>query len=236
MAKASIPEGITPDDIRELLKRLRPEERRLLLNELSQMSDMSRVIPGGITLDHYLDIRKLLLSVLRELKDLRGASARQVVLRLNETGKEEAAPVFVGWVEDSERIKTRLAGNSPEPGLLRFGDTSPSTTYERCFYNGGDLFERDWMISRHFEERKGNELCLSQKAGVSYLRVIGVVVSERGERRCVGLLGAGFSKKPDSPTLAEVDGILERWAHSEDRELVPYLKMTFVLGGRILQS
>jgi hypothetical protein len=56
-------------------------------------------------------------------------------------------------------------------------------------------------------------------------------VREADRRRRVGVLGVGFSKKPDD--LEDVDEALRRWAQSEDRELVPYLKKNFELGGRV---
>jgi hypothetical protein len=155
----------------------------------------------------------------------------QVVARLNETGKEEPAPVFIGWVENFSRARARLVRNDPHPALLRAGDTDSSTTYERCFRDGS--IERDWTRPEHVQERKSIELCLSQKTGVNYLRVIRIQVKEENTPcRGVGVLGAGFSTKPAD--LGKVDEILRTWAQSEDRELVPYLMKNFELGGRAL--
>ena len=211
----------------EAFQSLPPERRKFLLDMLGQMPESGRAkIPGEITLDHSKRISEFLMEVLK------ATNAMQVVARLNETGKEYPAPVFVGWVEDSSRARTRLRMNEPAPSLLRAGDTEPSTTYDLCFCNDSDRpIERNWLIPDHVHQRKANELCLSQKSGVNYLRVIPIVVREADRRRRVGVLGAGFSKKPDD--LDYVDEALRRWAQSEDRELVPYLQKNFELGGRV---
>jgi hypothetical protein len=179
-------------------------------------------IPGEITLAHYTETNKILLDVLNE------TNAMQVVARLNETGRKEPAPVFIGWVENDMRTRLRLSRNDPAPALLRAGDTASSNTYEKCFYNGN--FERDWTKPEHVQERRSNELCLSQKAGVNYLQVIRIEVADDNNHRLgVGVLGVGFSTKPEDPS--KVDAILRKWAHTDNRELVPYLVRNFALGG-----
>ena len=196
-----------------------------LLNRLNQAAKTSRArIPGEISIAHYAEINKLLLDVLSE------TSAMQVVARLNETGKEEPAPVFVGWVESAARMRARLEKNDSAPALLRAGDRASSTTYERCFYEGS--IERDWMKPEHVQERKIVELCLSQKSGVNYLRVFRIEVRDGNTCWGVGVLGAGFSTRPDDG--GKVDEILRAWAQSGNRPLVPYLTKHFELGGRVL--
>jgi hypothetical protein len=210
----------------EAFRSLSPQAKQDLLNQLCQLPEKTRArIPGEISLAHYADVNRLLLDLLDEL------NAMQVVARLNETAKEEPAPVFIGWVENTLRQRTRLEKNDPHPALLRAGDTDSSTTYERCYREG--IVERDWMKPEHVQERRSNELCLSQKTGVNYLRVIRIEVREDGQpRRGVGVLGAGFRQKPDD--LAKIDDILRTWAQSDSRELVPYLTKSFALGGRLL--
>jgi hypothetical protein len=218
----------TAKNVQDVLEKLPLDDLKVLLDIADQLHGTVKAkIPGGITLDHYKRISEFLVEV-RKVID-----AMQVVARVNETDKEEPAPVFVGWVEDSARARIRLNSNDPAPGLLRAGDTEPSTTYELCFLNkSGRPLERDWTIPEHVYQRRANELCLSQKTGVNYLRVMPIVVSEHGRRRCVGVLGAGFSQRPDN--MDEVDEALRAWAQSEERDLVPYLKKTFQLGGRFL--
>jgi hypothetical protein len=213
-------------DVLEAFKNLPPDRQKILLEILSQSLEETKAkIPGEITLAHYGEINKLLLDVLNE------THAMQVVARLNETGKEEPAPVFIGWVENAARARARLAQNDSAPGLLRAGDTASSTTYEKCFHNGS--IERDWLNPEHVQERKLVELCLSQKSGVNYLRVIRIEVTEGNTRRGVGVLGAGFPMRPDD--CGKVDEILKAWAQSDRRELVPYLMKNFELGGRVLE-
>jgi hypothetical protein len=192
---------------------------------LPNQSQKKARIPGEISLVHYTRINEFLLKVLRE------ANAMQVVARLNATGVEEPAPVFVGWVESTDRARTRLQSNDCHPTLLRAGDTEPSTTYEMCFRNGS--IERDWMDPSHVQQRKSNELRLSQKAGVNYLVVIRIEVDEKGKRRRgVGVLGAGFGKEPDNRD--KIKALLRSWGQSEKHALVPYLKRNFELGGPVL--
>jgi hypothetical protein len=199
--------------------------KRGLLDRLNQAAKTSRArIPGEISIAHYAEINQLLLDVLSE------TSAMQVVARLNETGKEEPAPVFVGWVENAARTRARLEKNDSAPALLRAGDRASSTTYERCFCEGS--IERDWMKPEHVQERKIVELCLSQKSGVNYLRVFRIEVRDGNTCRGVGVLGAGFSTRPDDG--GKVDEILRAWAQTDKRQLVPYLRENFELGGRVL--
>jgi hypothetical protein len=210
----------------QALESLPAQAKRGLLDRLNQAAKTSRArIPGEISIAHYAEINQLLLDVLSE------TGAMQVVARLNETDKEEPAPVFVGWVENDERALARVQKNDSHPTLLRAGDTDPSTTYERCFLKGS--IERNWMDPSHVQERKRNELCLSQKTGVNYLLVIRIEVQENEkQRRGVGVLGAGFKTEPADP--ANVRGILRSWAQSEKHALVPYLRRNFELGGPVL--
>ena len=213
-------------DVLEGFRRLPQGSQKTLLELLRQMPEKTKArIPGEISLAHYTETNKILLDVLNE------TNAMQVVARLNETGREEPAPVFIGWVENPARTRLRLGRNDPAPALLRAGDTASSTTYEKCFYNGN--VERDWTKPEHVQERRSNELCLSQKAGVNYLRIFRIeVADENKRRRGVGVLGVGFSTKPEQ--LDRVDEVLRIWAQSDRRELVPYLVRNFELGGRVL--
>ena len=123
--------------------------------------------------------------------------------------------------------------NDSHPALLRAGDTDPSTSYELCFRHGS--IERDWKNLGHVQERKSNELCLSQKTGVNYLRIMRIEVHQDGKQpRGVGVLGAGFEARPDD--CGKVDEILRRWAQSDKSEFVDYLEEHFQLGGPILKS
>jgi len=210
----------------QAIESLPAQVKQGVLERLNQAGKTSRArIPGEISIAHYAEINQLLLDVLTE------TSAMQVVARLNETGKEEPAPVFVGWVESAIRARARLRRNDPAPALLRAGDTESSTTYEKCFCDGS--VERDWANPSHVQERRSNELCLSQKTGVNYLLVIRIEVHEDGKQsRGVGVLGAGFDTRPNDG--GKVDEILRTWAQSDNRQLVPYLTKNFELGGRVL--
>ena len=85
----------------EAFRSLSPQAKQDLLNQLCQLPEKTRArIPGEISLAHYADVNRLLLDLLDEL------NAMQVVARLNETAKEEPAPVFIGWVENTLRQRT----------------------------------------------------------------------------------------------------------------------------------
>ena len=62
-------------------------------------------IPAGITPEMFLEVRTQLLKVLKDLEGLKGA---WVTTRLNETGRKDPSPIFVGWVEHKDLVAKRV--------------------------------------------------------------------------------------------------------------------------------
>ena len=147
-------------------------------------------IPAGVTPDHFMDIRKMLLRVLKE------TGAKRVNMRLNESGKEEPSPVFIGCVEDDDMARKRVAMNEPDTGLFRFGDKEHAVVYNECVSAGrrGRMTERDWKSQ--LAEKSPNAKFLGPRLGAMHQKFVGITVDNGRGYRCVGTLTAGFSRKP----------------------------------------
>lgn len=191
---------------------------------------MLKKIPG-LSNDDYFGFRDILKDFLGALHDLK-IPAKQIVLRLNQTGETQAAPVFVGYVLDHDLVIQDQERNFPDPGLHRFGDTVRSYMYEDCLNRflrrEVDLFvERDWKVD--FNRRLPEEKAQSATRGVNYLLITGIIVDDDSERQCVGVLGVGFLNKPDHK--ASIDETKKRINEWIDPHLVTYLKDRYQLGG-----
>jgi hypothetical protein len=165
-------------------------------------------IPAGITPEIFIEVRTQLLKVLKDLEGMKGA---WVTTRLNETGRKDPSPVFVGWVEHKDLITKRVQRNEPDPGLFRFGDDHYSKIYEECLANPGSVRRRDWNVDK--PELTGKTLDI--KAGVMHRRSIAV----KANGGYVGTLNAGFFADPGD----KADGVMTRWAQNSGSELVKYL-------------
>ena len=170
-------------------------------------------IPAGITPEIFLEVRNILLKV---LKDLDGAKGMWVTTRLNETGRKDPSPLFVGWVQHRDLIAKRVQNNEPDPGLFRFGDDHYSQLYEDCLQNPGSVRKRDWNV----DEREHSGKTLDIKAGLMHRRSIAVKLNGG----YVGTLNAGFFADPGD----KVNAVMTQWAQNPNSELVKYLQDNFL--------
>lgn len=182
-------------------------------------------IPAGVTPDHFMDIRKMLLRVLKE------TGAKRVNMRLNESGKEEPSPVFIGCVEDEDMARKRVAMNEPDTGLFRFGDKEHAVVYNECVSAGrrGRMTERDWKSQ--LAEKSPNAKFLGPRLGAMHQKFVGITVGNGKGYRCVGTLTAGFSRKPGASAGPTARRVMRKWAQSPRSELVQYLRKHLLLGG-----
>lgn len=165
-------------------------------------------VPAGITPEIFLEVRNLLVKVLKDLDGVKGA---WVTTRLNETGRKDPSPVFVGWVEHQDLIGKRLQRNEPDPGLFRFGDDHYSKIYEECLENPSSVRKRDWHSDRPEHTGKAFDV----KWGVMHRRSIAV----KANGGYVGTLNAGFFSDPGN----KADKAMTQWAQDPGSELVRYL-------------
>lgn len=183
-------------------------------------------IPGGMTPEHFMEIRRHLHEVLRDIETVTGAEPKWVSCRLNETGRGDPSPFFVGWVENDALQRTRVGKNLPDPGLFRFGDNIHSQLYAECLQAKGALVRRDWSTQRAEVFCKNLYL---PNVGVFDVDVekYRVSVAVKVNNRCVGTLNTGLSKNPGT----SADGKMAYWAQDSKSPLVQYLKKEFELGG-----
>jgi hypothetical protein len=175
-------------------------------------------IPGGITPEHFLDIRKYLSDILEK------TGAMVVNMRLNETGEICPAPVFVGWVESQDLAKKRASANRPDPGLFRFADTIRSKEYTETVLARGAIRERDWRVQ--ISQKSSDQKKDLPASGVIYQKFIGIMV----DQRCVGALNLGFSRKPDNKVLQNAENVMKFYAKNPRSELITFLNNNFKLG------
>lgn len=191
---------------------------------------MAKKIPAGITPEDFMKTRDLLNGVLEALNKAaaNGGGPLWVSCRLNETGRNDPSPFFVGWVEDKETRDQRVLRNDPDPGLYRFGDDYYSQIYEECVRKPGVIVAID-EVAQKIVGQKGQmhwisgAKSLSLKAEAKHRRSIAIQV----DNRCVGTLNAGFSDDPGT----SVNKTMESWAQDSKSQLVQYLKKEFELGG-----
>jgi hypothetical protein len=185
-------------------------------------------IPGGITVENFVDVRNYLLQILSELKAA-STGAWRVVTRLNNSDSSEPAPYFVGIVEDNNLVKTRTARNEPDAGLFRFGDDNPSKVYNETVSNPtGKMIQRNWK-SKDYEEKSGNAKALGHEVGCDHQRFIAIRVPVAGgKHQHVGTITVGFKNNPASP---RVQAIMKKWAQHPNSEFVKYLRANFSLNG-----
>lgn len=176
-------------------------------------------IPFARNSSHFVHIHNNLVAVLTEVRDVQNLSAKVlwVSCRLNRSNQQDS-PVFVGWVEDSDAINTRVRRRHPfAPVELRFGDTHPSQLYSECLRAPlGHVVPRCWRTDRAD--------ATSQRLGESFYdeshrRSVPIKVKEL----YVGTLNVAFSGDPDA-ARDDIKKILIRWAQAEDSPLVMYIR------------
>lgn len=179
-------------------------------------------IPGGITPEQFMEIRKHLLKILENSR------AAVVNMRLNETGTVQFAPVFVGWVEEKSVAEKRASANIPDSGLFRFADSMRSKEYADTVMANGTIVERDW--TKQLSEKSGDQKKLLPVSGIQFQKLIGIMVDHDGGRRCIGALNLGFKAKPGGAEATNADTIMTQNATTSSSELIRYLKDNFELG------
>jgi hypothetical protein len=188
--------------------------------------DMPGKIPGGIEVKHFVEIRKFLEQILKQLKS---TGARRVVTRLNNSDSALPAPHFIGIVEDNDLRKLRIGRNEPDAGLFRFGDDNPSKVYSETVSNPeGEIITRYWK-GTDYAEKGGNAKALGHEIGCDYQRFVAIRVPVGGDKyQQVGTITVGFMKNPASP---RVQKIMKKWAQDPKSKYVKFLKANFTLGG-----
>lgn len=185
-------------------------------------------IPGGITPEQFMQLREFLIKILDD------SGAAVVNMRLNETGTAQIAPVFVGWVESKKMAKKREISNKPDTGLFRFADTIRSKEYTDTVLAKGSIRERDWR--RQISEKDHDQKKVLPTSGVNYQKLIGIMVRQRGGRRCVGSLNLGFESRPRPQAARQADKIMRYFATSPKSELIAFLKENFELGAVLVSQ
>jgi hypothetical protein len=178
-------------------------------------------IPGGITPEHFMEIRRRLLAIL----DSSGAAV--VNMRLNETDTAQFAPVFVGWVENKSLAEKRAALNIPDSGLFRFADAVRSKEYADTVLAKGRIVERDWNVQ--LTEKSGDQKKLLPVSGVTFQKFIALMVQQGDEQRCIGALNLGFIGKPNQAESDKAEKVMKDNA-TDSSTLIKFLRDNFELG------
>jgi hypothetical protein len=222
------------------------EKARLMRNQPGRPTR----IPGGITPEDFLEITKILRTILQdidnELKKLRGKAfkdderPKELHIRLNESDKPWPLPIFAGWVESDDARQRRQDWNQPDPGLLRFGDDIYSEVYGEAFRYASNpdpknhFRYRDWAAGEILEKRSG-EKATDPKAGNTFQTCLAMVIGEI----VTGTLVVGFRRRPDDPLLLRTQALLREWAREpkskKRRGLIDFLDK-FQLGGPPLKN
>jgi hypothetical protein len=224
-------------------------------DRLIRRQDVKRMrIPGSITPEDFLEITRILRQILQdidsEIRTLRGAACqeddrpKELHIRLNESDKPFALPVFAGWVESDDVRKTREEWNHPHPGLHRFGDDVFSEIYgEALNYANIDnehFRYRDWdsqPVPEILDKRAG-EKATDPKAGNRFQTCLAMVI----DGLATGTLVVGFRRKPDQALLDKTHEVLEQWAREDrpksppDRNSLINFLQKFELGGPQLKD
>jgi hypothetical protein len=182
-------------------------------------------IPGGVAPEHFMEIRNLLNRVVKDIDAVTGREPKWVSSRLNETGRDDPSPFFVGWVENDALKKERVNNNLPDPGLFRFADNIYTQLYAESLKGSG-------IVRRNWTRQRGERLCKNL-----YVSNIGAYdldmethrlsIAIKADGHYVGTLNAGFSKDPGT----SANKTIESWAQDSKSALVQYLNKEFELGG-----
>jgi hypothetical protein len=186
-------------------------------------------IPKDLAIDHQRGIARVLQPILDKLER---HGAGQIVVCMNETGKEEPAPRFVGYLLGKEVDDIRKKKGEPDPGYARFGGRPTSFMYEECLSRKGRMLEVDRTKLDDQTKMKLTEEAQSLTRGITYLMLRAINV----DGRWAGLVGIGFQDKdkPKDGVKDEFNMVLTEVAtHSE---LVKYLEENFEAGGPLVTS
>ena len=179
-------------------------------------------IPEGITVDIFYELKKELVTILKELEKVAGV--RHVVnLRLNKTGKDKLHPYFVGWVEDEEARKKREENKRLDPGLVRFGYDNKTDVYTEAIKKtlNKDLYPyviRNCVV----DAKKYYHYDTSINSGINFQLFTGITANVDGStgRVCVGMLGIGVDDKPDPQKVDDLKKLLKKWAQDDPKSLL----------------
>jgi len=226
-----------------------PDDGRLIRHQPGRMR-----IPGSITVEDFREITRILGNIRQDIEDelaklLGGAcpddqKPKELHIRLNESDKPFALPIFAGWVESDDVRKTREEWNHPHPGLHRFGDDVYSEIYgEALNYANIDnehFRHRDWdsqPVPEILDKRAG-EKATDPKAGNRFQTCLAMVI----DGLATGTLVVGFRHRPDKALLDKTHEVLEQWAREDKpksppqrNSLIDFLKK-FELGGPQLKD
>lgn len=207
-------------------------------------------IPGAITVEDFVRITAFLEEILGDIdKELEALGAqdaekpKELHIRLNESDKPFALPLFVGWVESEDVRQTREVWNHPHPGLHRFADDVYSEIYGEAlnYANNPDNKEhfkyRNWEASELLEKRAG-EKATDPKAGNLFQTCLAMVI----DGLATGTLVVGFRRRPNDQLIDKTHEVLEQWAREDKPKspprrsaLIDFLKK-FELGGPQLKD
>jgi hypothetical protein len=172
--------------------------------------------------------RDRLQGIVRPILDsLQAVRAKQIVLLLNETKKQEPAPVFASYCLGPEMEEVRKARRERDPAVWRFGERTTSFMYDECLRLKGAKLERDWTKVEHLRQMKPQEQAQSLKRGIKYLRMKALDVNGKW----AGILSIGFSDLPHTAEIKDnIDSVLDDATRPEST-LVRYLREHFKPGG-----
>lgn len=177
-------------------------------------------IPGELNNGHFFQIKGILKTVLEELSPW---GARRVTSRLNRSDQNVAAPVWVGVVESDDIVVGRGTRSEPHDiGRNNFRDEHKSTVYAQALAAKGQVIERSWDqdADRNEKDSSPGAKKFGPKANCNYQRFIAIKMGGK----CVGTLTVGFDQKPGPALVNQIDGILGRWAQTDNSEYVKYLR------------
>jgi len=188
--------------------------------------------------------------ILREIQKRTGADI--VNMRLNETGKTDHAPVFVGWVE-SEAVRNlrKQRKETEDPENSRFNDSiRPVKEYTDTLNAAAKakkyvILERDWCapISQKdptatLSQKSAQQKALVPRAGLMYQKLSGIVINDGKVPRCVGTLNLAFARKPigdkEKQAMKKAEQVLSGLLQSSNSDLTQFLQDNFELGGPII--
>ncbi len=232
-------------------KRMRREPQRARFVDRDRLiryqPERRNRIPGGIAPEDFLQITRILRTILHDIdNELKNAQhkPKELHIRLNESDKPFAFPVFAGWVEADDVRKKRQDWNHPDPGLHRFGDDVYSEIYGEAFrYAGGEnaknhFRSRNWEKGELLEKRAG-EKATDPKAGNRFQTCLAMVARVDGQLRAVGTLVVGFRRKPPHALLRKAQDILRKWAresNTRQRSSLRNFLRKYELGGPRLEK
>jgi hypothetical protein len=187
-------------------------------------------IPDDVTFeDHYVKIKNILQSVLRDIEDIVGRDPKWVSCRLNQSGVSGPKPFFLGWLENPELRRIRKNHHKPEPGPFRFLADTEAETYSNCLNNPTKILEQQWPVAhiRPPDPPILEELKLYLRGGYFQLpygnETLRLSIAIKADNRYVGTLNTGLTNDPGD----RLDRKMMDWAQGNQSDLVRYVKDEF---------